>query len=74
MKENTCRVVSDLCGDLLEQAGLGGGQIDFSSCWRELGGEQLTAAECGTQVVPQTGIGLSTSFKTRMAGEKNPSF
>lgn len=71
MKENTCSEVSNLCGDLLEWSKLHGGQIDFNSCWRELGGEQFTAAECGTQLMLQTGIGLSASFKTRIAGEKD---
>lgn len=37
----------------------------------ELGGEHFMAAGCGTQLVLQTGIGLSTSFKTRMAEERN---
>lgn len=70
VKENTCSEVSNLCRDLLKQAKLHGGQIDFKSCWRELGGEQFRAAECGTQLVLQTGTGLSASFKTRIAGEK----
>lgn len=69
--KNTCSVVSHLCGDLLEGAGLHGSQIHFGSCWRELGGEQFMAAGCGTQLMFQIGIGLSISFKTRMAGERN---